>query len=210
MKNIQVNYEEGAAEFAEWLFGRAVSNEELAAAVGALDDSQLNVRIRKGVELAIEIENVKVVEQVRFIRRDPRGELMIWNFRFEKARGHHGVGLESLLRQIKGARSLGIRRLECWAAGDPKDTRYTGYYRWASYGFDAPLNRDEQEVLSQDPQYAGVASLNELMMRGGREWWRKYGSERKMIFVLNENSSMMAVLRNYLSEKRPDLLKELI
>jgi hypothetical protein len=178
-------------------------------AVGALDGSKLRVRIRKGAELAIEVENQKVLEQTLFIRRDANGDLCIWNFRLEKATGVYGVGLESLLRQIRGARALGVRRIECWAAGNPKDTRYTGYFRWAAYGFDAPLTHDEKDVLWQDPQFAGVVSLNDLMLHGGRDWWRRRGSERKMVFVPDEQNSMMFVLRAYLSEKHPHLLKEL-
>lgn len=209
MERIEVHYETGAAEFARELVGRDFSDEELALAVGALDGSKLQVRIRKGVELAIEVENERVLEQTRFLRRDADGDLCIWNFRLEKAPGVYGVGLESLLRQIRGARALEVRRIECWAAGNPKDTRYTGYFRWAVYGFDAPLTQSEKEVLWQDPRFAEVVSLNDLVLRGGKDWWRRRGSERKMVFVPDEQSNMMVVLRAYLAENHPHLLGEL-
>lgn len=105
MPNFQLNYEPGAAEFAARLIGRSFSDEELAMAVGALDGSKLRVRIRKGAELAVEVENRKVLEQTRFLRRDVDGDLCVWNFRLEKAPSSYGVGLESLLRQVKGARA---------------------------------------------------------------------------------------------------------
>lgn len=209
MKNIQVIYEKGAEAFAVGLFGRAVSAEELAAAVGALDGSLLKVRVRKGSELAVEVEHVGVSEQTRFIRRDAAGELSIWNFRFEKAPGSYGVGLASLLRQLKGARALGIKQLECYAAGNINDNRYNGYFRWAQYGFDAPLDDRERAAARQDPRYTGVTTVNEVFLRGGREWWRTQGSERKMVFVLAEGSSMMQVLRQYLEQHHPELLSEL-
>ena len=210
MEKIQVHYEDGALEFARQLIGRHFLDEELAAAVGALDGSSLNVRIRKGAELAVEVKNEKILEQIRFIRRDESGSLSVWNFRFEKARGFYGVGLESLLRQIKGARGLEVSRIECYAAGNFADTRYSGYYRWACYGFDAPLTEDEKNVLWQSPQFNGVVCLNDLMLRDGVDWWKEHGTERKMIFVLDESSSMMATLRKYVSEKHPELIEELL
>jgi hypothetical protein len=44
VKNIEVHYEKGAAELAEQLSGRAVSDEELAAAIGALGGSEVTIR----------------------------------------------------------------------------------------------------------------------------------------------------------------------
>jgi hypothetical protein len=210
VKDIEVNYEKGAAEFAEQLIGRAVSDEELAAAVGALDGSTIEVRTaRKGRELLVEVKHPNVLEQIRYIRRDASGTLYIWNFRLEKAPGVYGVGLESPVRQIKAARALGVQRIECYAAGHINDSRYNGYFRWALYGYDAPLYGEEQASLALDPRYAGARTVNELILRGGREWWRLKGSERKMVFVLDEKSSMMNVLRQHLEQHRPDLLEEL-
>ena len=159
--------------------------------------------------MSVEVTHPKVAEQVRFIRRDAQGELCIWNFRFEKARGFYNVGLESLVRQVKGARALGVKRLECWAAGNPKDTRYSGYYQWARYGYDAPLTLREKMQIARFPQLAGAQTLNELMLQGGNQWWKENGTERQMTFELGQDSSMMKTLRHYLMQKHPELLPEL-
>jgi hypothetical protein len=208
MENISVHYEKGAREFAEALIGRAFTDEELAAAVGALDGSRLSVSIRKGVEIAVDVKHEKVIEQIRWLRRDRNAELYIWNFRLERARGYPGVGLESLVRQVQGARKMGFKRIECYAAGDPKSSD-TGYHRWALYGFDAPLTQSEQFEL-WSLHFPGVRNLNELILLEGGDWWKEHGTERQMTFVLNENSSMIRVPKRYLLRKHPNLLKELI
>jgi hypothetical protein len=112
VQNITGNYAAGAADLARDLFGRAVADEELAAAVGALDGAALNVSVRKS------------------------RELYIWNHHFEKRHdAPPGVGLRSFKTQVEGARRLGVKRIELWAAGDPRDTSYNGYYTWARFGF---------------------------------------------------------------------------
>ncbi|MGH9837669.1 MAG: hypothetical protein ACREEM_02670 [Blastocatellia bacterium] len=209
MENISIHFEAGAREFAERLIGRTFSDAELAAAVGALDGSRLHVSIRKDTELAVEVKNEKVIEQIRWLRRDQAGDLYIWNFRLEKAPGFYSIGLASFLRQIKAARALGFHRIECYAAGHINDLRYNGYFHWARYGYDAPLTVEEQSSLSDDPRLAGARTVNELILRGGLEWWRLKGLERKMVFVLDEKSSMMSVLKLYLEQHHPDLLEEL-
>ena len=52
-----LNYQPGALELAVELFGRAVSDEELAAAAGALDGATLHVRVKQVAELFIEVEH---------------------------------------------------------------------------------------------------------------------------------------------------------
>jgi hypothetical protein len=204
---ITVKYAAGAADLARDLFGRAVADEELAASVGAIDGATLTVRVRKGGELFVEIAHPLIVRQERGFRRDANGELYIWNYHFEKRHdAPPGVGLLSFRTQVKGARRLGVQRIELWAAGDFKDRSYNGYYTWARFGFDAPLTQEEKRRLSALSQFVGAQTVNDLMKCGGRQWWRDNGSARKMRFDLNEDSSMMRVFNDYLEDK--GLLKE--
>jgi hypothetical protein len=54
-------------------------------AVGALDDATLKVVKKKGAdELRIEIEHPWIKEQHRWMRRDEKGELLIFNYKFYK------------------------------------------------------------------------------------------------------------------------------
>jgi len=202
VQNITVNYAAGAADLALDLFGRAIADEELAAAAGALDGAALSVSVRKGRELFVEITHPLIVRQERGFRRDANGELYIWNHYFEKRHdAAPGVGLRSFKIQVEGARRLGVKRIELWAAGDLNDRSYNGYLTWAIFGFDAPLTLRERQELSVDPQLAGVQTVNDLFQRGGRKWWQDYGTARRMRFDLADDSSMMQQFRTYLKGK---------
>lgn len=201
MKDISVKYEKDAEQLARQLFGRSVADDELAAAVGALDGAALEVSVRmNGQELHVAITHPLIAEQRRGFRRDATGNLYIWNHRFDKRVGAPpGVGLASFKRQIEGARQLGVKRIELYAAGNRNDTRDVGYLVWAIFGFEAKLT--DQDKLLLPPQLRGLQTVNEVIGRGGRAWWAKHGTSRKMVFDLNEDSSMMKTLNSYLNDK---------
>ena len=214
MSKNTVHYQAGAKELLVRLFGRELTDEEIATAAGALDGAMLDVRPKKyqgGMELFVDIQDAQWIEaQQRGFRRDADGRLYIWNHRFKKKKdAAKGLGLKSVVRQIVAARQLGIERIEMFALGDANDPEYNGYYRWAVYGYDAKLTLREQSLLRLDPDLLGAQTVNDVMRRNGKMWWRTQGSARKMIFDLSRESSMMDILRGYLQDK-PDLLKELI
>jgi len=200
VQNITVNYAAGAADLALDLFGRAVADEELAAAAGALDGAALNVSVRKGRELFVEITHPLIVRQERGFRRDASGELYIWNHYFEKRHdAPPGVGIRSFKTQVAGARQLGVTRIELWAAGDAMDTSYNGYYTWARVGFNDSLSDAERKRLPR--RFARVKTINELIRRNGHQVWKEIGSAHKMTFDLADDSSMMMIFKAYLEEK---------
>lgn len=214
MSNYAIHYQAGAKELMLQLFGRELTDEELAKAAGALDGATLDVRPKKyqgGMELFANIQDERWIEaQQRGFRCDANGSLYIWNHRFKKKKSAaKGLGLQSVITQIVAARRLGIERIEMFALGDANDPEYNGYYRWSVYGYDAKLTSYEQSLLRLDPNLFGAKTVNEVMLRNGKEWWRTQGSARKMTFDLHPESSMMAVLRSYLHDKS-DLLKELV
>ncbi len=201
-------YSEDARALAEQFFGRNFADQELACAVGALDGTKVIVRKKKGVdELRIEIQHPQIQDQQRWVRRDQQGVLIIFNYRFYKKRGAPaGLALTSLLRQIEGARALGVKRLETFAAGNFLSAQEAGgeigYFLWAKLGFDALLPETYQQLAASTPALIGVTTLNEVMDRpGGEEWWHSVGAGMKMVFELSPHSSMMAVLRQYLRRK---------
>jgi hypothetical protein len=200
-KDVSASYEEGAAEFSRQLFGRNIPNEDLAAAVGAPDGSNLNVTVRmNGQELHVEVIHPWIKEQRRGFRRDDKGNLFIWNHRLEKDRGAPpGFGLKVFARQVAGARRLGVKRIELWAAGNARDGAHNGYYTWARFGFDAPLSKRDRLLLPDE--LVGAKTTNDLMKVGAAEWWKKNGDDRSMVFDLADDSSMMAAFKSYLNEK---------
>ena len=203
-----VNYVADAREFARELIGRDFTDEELAHAVGALDDAVIEVRKKQGAdELRIEIRHPWLSEQKRWMRRDAQGDLLIFNYRFYKKKDTpSGVSLDSLVRQVSGARALGVQRLETFGAGDFTSAQQPdgeiGYWLWAKFGFDAPLSEADQQIAAAELGLAGVKTLNDIIDRpGGEYWWYRAGSGLTMKFDLASDSSMMRVFRDYVRRK---------
>lgn len=202
-----VEYSEDARALAEQFFGRNFTDEELACAVGALDESKVIVRKKKDAdELRIEIQHPQIQDQQRWIRCTPQGELIIFNYRFyKKPDAPSGVGLTSFLRQVKQASAFGVKRIETFGAGTYRSLRVrgeSGYFVWARFGFDAPLLVSQQVLLTRNPLLRGAKTLNDLFARpGGAEWWKINGEELYLVFDLSPQSSMMDIFRSYLQEK---------
>lgn len=197
----QVIYSEGAQDFGAQLFNCFVSDEELAAATGALSGAMLFVRIWKQAELRVEMQHEYIEEYSLMFRRDLRGALYIWNDRIEKKRdAPKGVLLECHLLQVENAPQLGVERLELYAAGDRKDTRYNGYYVWPLYGYDAPLTNADRVLLT--PDLAETRTIQDIFALGGNDWWSHHGDARRMVFDLAPNSPSMKRFQTYLRLKR--------
>ena len=211
-KNITVIYAPGARALARQLIGRDFTDEELAAAVGALDGATLKAIRKKGAdELRIEIEHPRIKEQHRWMRRDAQGDLMIFNYRFYKQSGAPaGIGLDSFHRQVIGARALGVNRIETFGAGDPQSLKHggeVGYLVWAKFGFNAKLTTMQQARLQQTLGIVGIETLNELiLLPKGEEWWKLNGVSAKMVIELATDSSMMKVFRRHLAKKGRTLI----
>lgn len=112
----------------------------------------------------------------------------------------NGLGLLSFVRQVAAAQKLGFTFIRTFAEGKFDDpTNFIGYYVWARFGFNAPLEENELEDLPTE--LTGCLDLNDVMLRGGQDWWRQAGTGRDMIFMLAEETPSINVLRSYLAEK---------
>lgn len=205
---LTINYVAQARVFARELIGRDFTDEELAHAVGALDGAVLEVQKKQGAgELRIEISHPLMDEQKRWMRRDAQGDLLIFNYRFYKKKDTpSGASVDSLLRQVRGARALGVKRLETFGAGDFTTSQQPngeiGYLLWAKFGFDAPLNKRYQNLANDEPSLSGANTLNDVINTlAGEKWWHEVGSGLTMIFDLAPNSSSMMIFRSYLRRK---------
>lgn len=203
VKGITVKYELGAAEFAEKLFGFRPADAALASLAGALDGATVNVsvRVKKGwLYLAVDDPTRFEVYETS-VRCDAQGVLFayIHEVRVAAGQGGHGLGLRAFQRQVHGARNLGLQYFELWAAGDYLDRSHNGYYTWARFGFDARLTAHQRSLLA-DNLY-GAETVNKIIQRGGHHWWRRNGNDVAMYFDLDDESTMMAVFRDYLYEK---------
>lgn len=185
-------------------FGKDVPDQKLAALVGALDESIITLTpLGKGfVSFA---KHEYIIEQTRIGCSDSKQGLFITNDFFQlSGDAPNRTGLISFARQVKAARELGFSFIRTRAEGSPNDPDgFNGYYVWARYGYDALL---EQEFLSKLPKRFGKCiSLNDLMLHGGKNWWRRHGSACDMIFSLSEDEPSLTVLRNYLVEKEMEI-----
>lgn len=199
MKDISVHYEIGAAELAHRLFGALPPEEEMAALAGALDGGQVRISVRRvGLFLAVEHQWFECYETS--IRMDEDGKLFAYIHDVRK-RGQEprDITVKAFLRQVKAARRLCLTRFELYAAGTSTDTKFSGYRFRPRLGFNAALYHFE--LVDLPPSLAGAENLNDLMLSPkGYEWWKRRGSERSMVFDLQEQSAMMQVLRQRLNE----------
>ncbi len=204
-QGVAVRYAPGAAALSAQMFGRVLADTEVAQMIGALDDAEIAVSLHKRFSLALFFESFHpwLILQERTLRRDNSGGLYFHNdfFTVRKPIAPKQLGLFSFLRQVVGARAQGLAYLATWAAGDySRRNELNGYFTWARFGYDAPLVASDRARLPR--AWAGVATLNELMLHGGKDLWLRHGSERRMIFDLADDSSSLKVLSKYLAEKR--------
>lgn len=200
-KNIILNASRRTRNHLRNFFGGIVPDAKLAALVGALDDSVIEITTR-GNGFVSTAKHKFLIEQIRIGGSSQEFGLFITNEFFQLAGdAPQGIGLVSFTRQVIAARELGFSFIRTYAEGSAHDPDgFIGYYVWARFGFNAPLNEDETIILPTEIK--GCNDLNELMLRPeGHEWWRQNGSARDMIFLLSDGELSLTVLRNYLEEK---------
>lgn len=202
MNEITINYEEGALEFAQQLFGRQPADDELARLAGALDGAAVSVAVRqKKGWLYLTINDIRFERYETSIRKDADGSLFAYIHHAYAAPGQSGkgYGVRAFLRQVNAARQLGLKRFELFAAGNPGSKDENGYYVWPRFGFDAPLREIERQALPSG--LTGAITLNQVIQLGGHWWWKIVGNARSMVFDLRDESEMMKTFRAYLNEK---------
>lgn len=202
VKETEINYEEGAFEFTQQLFGRQPADDDLARLAGALDGATVNVSVKKKKGwLYLTVNDARFERYETSVRKDADGNLFAYIHHAYAAAGQSGQGhgVRAFLRQVNAARRLGLKRFELFAAGHPRSTNENGYYVWARYGFDALLREEERATLP--PLLQGATTINQIIRRGGQKWWKRLGDARSMNFDLADDSEMMSVFRDYLAEK---------
>ena len=202
LHNIQVKYYGNARNVLTKLVGREVRDNELAAATAALDDSRIQVFERDGRIMTLASQHWLEEEQKRYLYRNEQGELVIKNALFKLLEyAPDGLGRDAFVRQVIGARALGVDHLETFAAGSKDTPGWNGYYTWPRFGFNASLTDDEKRLLQFLPGFRGVRDLNDVILRGGETWWKAAGDGRNMVFHLDGRRRSVKILLLYLREK---------
>lgn len=199
-QNVSLKIASSTREHLESFFGKAVPDHKLAALVGALDDAVVEI-VPHGDGFISSAKHRYLTEQIRIGGSHEDFGLFLRNEFFQlSGDAPEGIGLVSFVRQVVAARELSFAFIRTYAEGSVNDPDgFVGYYVWARFGFNAPL--DEEEIAALPEEFEGCADLNALMLHGGQEWWRQNGSARDMIFLLSEEEPSLTVLRNYLMEK---------
>ncbi len=198
-KGIKAKLNGDAKERLKELFGKDVSNADLAWAVGALDNAELKVWEMSDNGVYVVIEHPEIESQERYIWLS-NGKLELENAYFEKSKNAKpSIGVRSFSREVIGAQKLGITKIKTYAAGDPTETRYNGYYTWPRLGYNQTIPDAIQQKL---PDNLKASDLLELFAKpGGPEWWKENGKGLNMEFDLTSGSRSEQALLQYLRQK---------
>lgn len=180
------------------LFGRDLTDREIASIVGAPDN--VKVSIRPGFHWTVEVSfRGPGVHALRSITKTTLGDVVIKNEMIEIKQTGTGLGTRIFARQVEHAARLGVKRIYADAA---KGSDFNGYYTWARLGYDAPLIKEH--VARLPPGLKGATKVSDLMSTAhGRDFWKTHGTSTSMMFDLAKGSLSRRVLDSYVRKKGP-------
>jgi len=189
-------------EVSKKLFGRTLSEPELARLAGGLNRSEVLTRLEgEGLRLETIREGVRAV---RWVGPDPAGQLKMTLYRTdvpERLR-LQGLATRSVARSIQQAAKLGVQ----WAeATGVRSADEVGYFTFARYGFDAKLPRTWLKTYREDLKQAGLNPrwLRHLMATpDGREFWLVHGTTLDVKMDLRPGSPELFAFAQYLEDRR--------
>ena len=117
-----------------------------------------------------------------------------------------GLGTKIFSNQVNQAKSQGVSRITCHAAGSSSSKKYVGYKVWPKLGYDgvadtaAPIPPDLRSKMGLD-QEAPVKVSDFYRVDGGTEWWEQNGRGFGATFDLSEGSLSMKILSEYVAKK---------
>jgi hypothetical protein len=192
-----------AAQLMQDMFGRTLTDSEMAGITGALDGASISVDDYNG-DLEFEIFHPLMDNDVsvRKLRRDAFGVFRIENANlFLRDDAPAGLGTRILASQVRAASALGIDSLTTYAAGPPSQGKMNGYYTWGRLGYDSDLSGGLQNQASA-AGFSNARTLHDLFKRpGGADWWKANGVGLSMEFDLNAGSTSRKVLDAYTAAK---------
>ena len=219
----KVTYEPRTKQEVERIFGRKLTNRQIASLAGAPDDAKVRVSSYGHGQMTLNVQHPQIESMTRTVRRNASGKVIIHNdiFKvkpeFQQSAGK--IGLKCFAREAQNAHELGVSHIETYAfrvKGDINpDTgkeRWSGYYVWPRYGYEGPIPQRLKGAHSWHhdlpPELRGATNISELMAHpAGREWWRENGDAFDVEFDLTKGSYSMTTLNKYLQETIPKKVK---
>ena len=182
-----------------------ISNEEVVAMAGALNNSEIRVTNLGKDSYRISISNDYLNgTQERTISRDYNGNLIINNDLFFLRKGYFmddsgnevydilpeyknkGIATKSLARQVFYAAKNGVKRIETLAA---KGLRTYGYYVWPKHGFEGNIPSrllDRTRKHFKDPNMRTIQDIFDKP--DGGSYWKQFGNDVEVTFDLTPGS----------------------
>ena len=182
-----------------------ISNEEVVAMAGALNNSEIQV-----TNLGKDLYNINISNdyldgvQQRTISRDYNGNLMIDNNYFFLKRNYYmndlgeevfdilpeyknkGIATKSLARQVFYAAKNGVKRIETLAV---KSDTQIGYYVWPKHGFEGNIPSrllDRTRKYFKDPNMRTIQDIFDKPE--GNSYWKEFGRDVEVTFDLTPGS----------------------
>lgn len=178
------------------IFGRVVTEEEVAAVAGAVDDAEVEIHVTQS-RIYVGIKHPKY-EASRII-----GAAGVYNSSFEvKGKRGGGIGTQVFASQVKHAAAAGLEAISTEAVGSAGDPDYNGYYTWARLGYDARLDTTSVSMGRLRANFPEAEKISDLMKTPeGRAYWKENGGGFSGIFDLREGSQSRRVLDAYVAGK---------
>jgi GNAT superfamily N-acetyltransferase len=180
---------------AKQVFGRKVSTQEIASAVGAPDDSHVNIAPSGDGGLRVQVSGTGYRAD-RTITTDRQGKVVIDNHQFYVEAEHQGKGIGARVfgRQVEQASRLGVDRIVTYGAG-MKGSDHNGYSTWAKFGYDGELGVNISSYIKSGKAPSLPAEIKNpkrisdfMTTKEGRQWWTDNGQGQEMEFSLKEGS----------------------
>jgi hypothetical protein len=181
-----------------------ISNEEVAAMFGALNNSEISVIPYSNGYKAYISNDYLNSPQERIIKKDNKGNVYIKNESFFLKRGYFtddsgnevlgvlpeyqdkGIATKSLARQVFYAAKNGVKRIETMAA---KGLSMYGYYVWPKHGFEADIPMDIIDKTRKHFKDPNMKTMQDIFDKPeGDSYWKKFGDSRYMNFDLTPGS----------------------
>lgn len=194
------------------IFGRVLTNDELAGLVGAQPGDFVDVSLGSiGSPIGMHFEHPDgQYEGYRTISGDMARGIYISNDQFVVENQGRGIGSRIFADQVRMAAQLGVRTISTGAGRSDgyerlidREVQLIGYYTWPRLGYDGPLEESfaerAQGALGLDDPPFSVQDL--LLADGGLDYWFRYGYPIELSFDLTPSSRSRRILATYLEAR---------
>jgi GNAT superfamily N-acetyltransferase len=182
------------------VFGRRLSDRELASMVGAPDNARVVIEPGPNQQSFGLVIRSPEVTASREIYVAPNGDIKIHNNIIEVGKQFQGggIGAKILARQVEQAAKLGVKEINANAAR--MKGVFNGYITWAKLGYDAPIPSAVRSKLPEGMKSA--TRIKDLMStEKGVKFWTENGRSTDMVFDLTPGSYSRRFLAAYVKKK---------